>query len=379
MPGKRDISFATFNLLNLQEIGKPTYDRKNLPFTDANKAQFETKLQWTAAKLHELEADVIGFQEVWSRAALEAVFKTAKLDGDYEIIARDAPALGKPQVALAARKGLVQKTHGWIEGFPKDFRFDGLKESEGAKEEVTVTIGKFSRPILHCAIAIDAGGQDPPPPISVYVAHLKSKAPSRLASSAGNPVLDSHGTIARQTVAHIRRLMEAGAFRALLEPELRSTPEKPYSPIVVLGDLNDATHSVSTELLAGRPGYKLFASSRSGRKSDKGLYTVETLQEYRSQRDIYFTHVFENHPETLDHVLVSEEFYDHSKKRLWSFVEMEVMNDHLNFSDESKSEKERLLAKIGATDHGIVRAEFAWDPVPASVRLALGESGDDVA
>jgi hypothetical protein len=58
---------------------------------------------------------------------------------------------------------------------------------------------------------------------------------------------------------------------------------------------------------------------------------------------------------------VSEEFYDHSRKRRWSFREMEVINDHLNreqFKDE------------GASDHGIVRAYFDWNPMPAKIDTA---------
>ncbi|MGR3743633.1 MAG: hypothetical protein ACU0BC_05625 [Pseudooceanicola nanhaiensis] len=52
---------------------------------------------------------------------------------------------------------------------------------------------------------------------------------------------------------------------------------------------------------------------------------------------------------------MSEEFYDHSRKRRWSFRDMEVVNDHLNRESHQA---------IGATDHGIVRAVFDWNPLP---------------
>ena len=88
--------------------------------------------------------------------------------------------------------------------------------------------------------------------------------------------------------------------------------------------------------------------------SDVGLYTVSTLQELKSLRDVYYTHVHQNIKETLDHILVSQEFYDNSRKRQWSFRELELHNDHLNTEDHKAA---------GSTDHGVVKATFEWRPV----------------
>ncbi len=60
---------------------------------------------------------------------------------------------------------------------------------------------------------------------------------------------------------------------------------------------------------------------------------MQTLQEYRDTRDVYYTHVHQDIRESLDHILVSQEFYDNSRKRLWMFGGMAVNNDHLNFED----------------------------------------------
>lgn len=370
---KRDISFATFNLLNLQEPGKFTYSSRTPAFEDnaEGRAIYEQKLSWIGNTLKLINSDVIGFQEVWSAKALEDAFAVAGLKEDYDIIARDAPGLGRPQVAIAARKGMIsqdqQNDTCWTANFPDTFVFEDLKETDGAQEEITVTINNFSRPILCVDVQIEA--QSPtPPPIRVYVAHLKSKGPARLRGSRDNPVLENHGSITLSAVSHIRRIMEAGALRAMLDTHMRSSDENDLSPTVILGDLNDNTHSISTELISAQPTYRLFAASRAGSKSDRGLYSVETLQQYRSQRHVYYTYNFKNHLQTLDHIMVSEEFYDHSKKRHWSFEEMEILNDHLNASDESRSQKKRILQATGANDHGIVRAEFNWDPIEQDIK-----------
>jgi len=61
--------------------------------------------------------------------------------------------------------------------------------------------------------------------------------------------------------------------------------------------------------------------------------------------------------ESLDHILVSDAFYDHADIRKWSFREMVIDNDHLKY------EAAALRKKIGATDHAIVRAQFDWNPM----------------
>ena len=80
--------------------------------------------------------------------------------------------------------------------------------------------------------------------------------------------------------------------------------------MIVLGDLNDGQHSNTLNILTEQPRY-LVGDVRGG--ADIGLYTAQTLQEYRDTRDVYYTHVHKDLRESLDHVLVSEQFYDNSR------------------------------------------------------------------
>ncbi len=61
---------------------------------------------------------------------------------------------------------------------------------------------------------------------------------------------------------------------------------------------------------------------------------------------MYYAHVFNNSRESLDHILVSQEFYDNSKKRLWAFKGMELTNDHVN-TPPAKAGGFRLRLKAG--------------------------------
>lgn len=207
----RDLSFATFNLLNLQVPGGLTYSRTP-PFPDdeQGRAAYARKIEWSAQAVLLLDAEIIGFQELWSTQALLDVFERAGLAGQYDIVARDAPGIGRPQVALAVRKNrrgqpqLLPGAH-WIADFPERFRFDGLRETEGAEEEITITINEFSRPVLRAEIR--AEGESPRPPVvTCFVAHLKSKGPARLSFAQPQPVvLEAYPAITGSAVAHIRR------------------------------------------------------------------------------------------------------------------------------------------------------------------------------
>jgi predicted extracellular nuclease len=121
-------------------------------------------------------------------------------------------------------------------------------------------------------------------------------------------------------------------------------------PIVVIGDLNDGQHSNTLNILTGQPNYLTTLVSGG---SDTDLYSAQTLQQYRSETDVYYTHVFQDRRESLDHILFSQEFYDNSKERIWAFAGMEIANDHLNREDHKAT---------GTNDHGIVRVSFIHKP-----------------
>ena len=363
----RDVCFATVNLLNLQVPGGHTYSTTNpsIPDTPEGREEYQNKIKWNARTVERLDADVICFQELWSKQALEDVFAEVDGVGEYDLVARDAPGIGKPQVAMAVRRdrngNSMLESGDWIADFPSTFALNNIREKHGAEEEISISISQFSRPVLR--VEFQPEGTNPKPPkINVYGCHLKSKGGTTLREvSRGDSVLDHHYGLASSAISHTRRVLEAAAIRAMLDGEMVSEDDDDISPTVVMGDLNDGTQSISTELLTAQPGYRLIAKSTAGRTADKGLYTGETLQQYRSQRHVYYTYIYKNKLESLDHVLVSEEFYDHSEKRRWSFRELEVLNDHLNTTEKARSENS------GAGDHGIVRAYFDWNPISKEI------------
>ncbi len=335
----KDISFATFNLYNLQ---LPGLHWRQAPYS---KDDYADKIAWTAGQLTAMHADVIAFQELWSAKCLSDAFKTAGLDGEYKLI-----FIGEEwydiAVAAAIREPWELRGKTLHKNFDEGFV---LKKRGGSRDpeddEIEVQIDRFSRTILE----LEVGHKDHPdlPSVRVLCAHLKSKLPTRLDREERDiDAVRKHASALGAALSTIRRTAEAAALRVIVNDILKRSD----TPLVVLGDLNDSQLSNTLAIISEQPSYRLFESSRIGGSSDAGLYSAGTLQEFRSLRDVYYTHEYKGVRESLDHVLVSEQFYDYSRNRLWSFKEMKVWNDHLE--DEKRA----------SSDHGVVAAYFVHDP-----------------
>ncbi|MFS0705647.1 endonuclease/exonuclease/phosphatase family protein [Cellulomonas sp. 179-A 9B4 NHS] len=338
---RQRFSVATVNLYNLQLPGR----RMNPGQQPWTPVEYRRKVRWLADRLRELDADVVGLQELWHRDALADVLAEAHLDDDYTVLA--VPADGdRITCAALVRDGLLVGEPAWVEEFPPGFRLRVADGHDPQAPDVDVRIDRFSRPVLRFAVAL----RDDGPPAEVFVTHLKSKLPTRVDRedwfTADPDAFRPHAEALGAALSTIRRTAEATALRVLLTAALRGTA----TPVLVLGDVNDGQHSNTLNILTGQPRY-LVGDALGG--ADTGLYTAQTLQEYRDTRDVYYTHVHEDLRESLDHVLVSEQLYDNSRRRRWLFDGLRIANDHLDTDDHRAD---------GSGDHGLVRVAFRWAP-----------------
>jgi hypothetical protein len=341
MAGKT-VSFTSFNLYNLNEPGLPVY-------TDADgwsQDEYDLKIAWTARMLRDMQADVIGFQEVWHAASIDAALKASGLDATHVALVPPDHAGQMIVCGAAVDRSILVGEPRWIAFFPEDYVLKSHGDDPQAGD-VEVTIRRFSRPVLHFQIKPRAKG----PVVSVYVCHFKSKSPTAIFREDWyrKPLHSAHAEAIGGALSTIRRTAEATALRMMLTKEMKETD----TPVVVLGDCNDGQHSNTLNILTGQPRF-LTALSEGG--GDTDLYTAQTLQQYRSQTDVYYTHIFQDTRESLDHILVSQEFYDNSKKRIWAFDGLTIANDHLN---------EDAHKETGTGDHGVVRARFKYQPAKA--------------
>ncbi|MEO1328577.1 MAG: endonuclease/exonuclease/phosphatase family protein [Pseudomonadota bacterium] len=344
MPRLRSFSVTTFNLYNLNEPGLRIY-------RDADgwsEAEYRRKIAWSRRLVRALDADVFGFQELWHKDSLKEILDISALS-DYEPLAPDDATGKKIVCAAAVRREILASDPEWITAFPPHV-VEALR-SEGRSEEVEVQqtgpiaikIDTFSRPVLCFQIQPHEDKE----PISVYVAHFKSRSPTEIRDEDWYDA-DKHSGIAKPVgyfLSSARREAEATALKAIIDAQIRKTD----TPVIVLGDLNDTSDTSTLNILTGQPNY-LRPNSQGG--SDVDLYAVDVMEDVGAQGPVDPTYLFRGKPGILDHILVSQELYPNSRRRVWTFDRREVLNDHINETQKGKD---------GQGDHGVVSATFSLD------------------
>jgi endonuclease/exonuclease/phosphatase family metal-dependent hydrolase len=324
-PSWHPLTVATANLLNLALPGRITYANQEPMGRDA----CARKVAWLGGMLERLNADVLGVQEVWDEAALrDAVAASGLRYTHVAVPGAETGATGTPRVGLVTRLPVVS--------------LESLSDFRPAEQVPVPELGlltRFERPVLHAELRTRAGWS-----LHVLVCHLKSKRPKLLQDADGNP-LEDRDDPAVQARGALRALMiraaECAALRrVVVEITSRHGPAGGEA-LVLLGDLNDGPHAVTTQTLAAN---QAVAHDREAR--DTALFHAwDVATEPALKRDLAYSHVHQGWPELLDQVWVSEEFVAGSRFARGDVRRVEVFNDHLHEGrDRSRS------------DHGFVRA-----------------------
>lgn len=313
---QQEIRFATFNAFNLAPAGQQLYDNL-LPLTEA---EYEAKLDWTARQIDLLDADVIGFQEIFSQAALRAALARTRRYRDATHVGFDPdPGAERltPSVALVSRLPLAAP--GALHAaFP-----DGVAMPDGSREA-----GTFSRALVHAAIAVS-----PDCVVDVVVVHLKSKRPDyRNGDSPEDPLLFG--------LACLRSLVRRGTEAVALRVLLTTMAKQNRRPQVVLGDFNDVADAVSTTIVMGN------GTAMSGR-----LFDACQLQQRQDHlRHVGFSIMHDGSYTTIDHILVSEEFNPALPNAIGEVIDVVYLNDHVVLALPAASDHGQVLARIRLFD-----------------------------
>src|SRR4051812_23424099 len=321
---QQEIRFATFNLYNLAPAGARLYDNL-VPFTTE---QYEAKLAWSARQIDLLDADVIGFQEVFSQATLKEVLARTRGYRDALHLGFDPdPAAERltPSVALVSRLPLAEPARA-LTAFPP-----GIAMPPGSRDP-----DRFTRAPLHAAVVVS-----PDVTVDVVVVHLKSRRPDyRNGDTGEDPQLYALACLR----SLIRRGTEAAALRVLMS-DLAHTNQRPR---VLLGDFNDVADSVTTGMVLG-----------VGTPLADRLFDACQLQRRQDQlRHVGFSIVHDGRYTTIDHILVSEEFNAALPNAIGEVVDVIYLNDHLNLELPEASDHGQVLARIRLFDeaHGLMDA-----------------------
>lgn len=315
---QQELRFATFNVCNLALPGTKYYEDQ-IPYSAE---EYDAKISWIAQQLDRLDADVIGLQEIFSQQALTDVLaKTQKYRHAQQLGFDPDPDTDHltPSVAMISRLPVLTGATVFRE-LPHQLAIT----LPGVAHPVT----HFTRPILHAQIEAAPGLA-----VDVFVCHLKSKLPD-YRNDLDDELPDQTG------IAMLRSLIRRGTDALGLRHLLSDIKQVQRKPIVVMGDFNDVADAIPTQMVMGLGKYPLNGV-------DDRLFESYRIQSRRDVlRDVGYTHIHDNSYETIDHILVSEEFNPGSPSALGEVVEVMYLNDHMAFRQAYASDHGLVLARI---------------------------------
>lgn len=339
------MKLATINLYQFTEQGFYWYDKE-----DNNRYQsreWKKKQRWVEEQLEALDADVVGFQEVFSVDALKALVKRKGYD---HFVTADVPKTDpeddsvfiSPVVALASRYPLKNLRSIDIDGTVQAV-FPSTESFKFSREPVCVTV---ETPDLGDVMA--------------YVVHLKSK----------RPVMDNtvvyadevswqarfRDTLLRRSRGDVMSMMQRGLEATLLYHDVISQIDE-LPQIVIMGDLNDQELSTPIDALTQRQkiydigGVEYDDWPEGAKKSlhDYRLYDSFTVTpSVRAQKRPY-THLHRGEPGVLDHILVSNALNPLNNEATGEVCDYRVLNRHIRHDDIDNKLQ---------SDHGLVYVEI---------------------
>ena len=390
-------TIASFNVKNL--IGA---DKEYYKFQSYTPEEHAWKQDWMADQLLTMDADIIGFQEIFEESALRDVIAEADDLGAQSNaasipdkskryhrkaifrklaytpygteglafapnVADGGPGQRRPGVAILSRFGFAEPPV-VLQDLPEplDIPFAALRGDDNEDDAGFFRITRLSRPILKARIPIDGKI------ITVFNCHLKSKLGEHVATGDGpgpedltnyDPTTRALGALR----AALRRMAEAWVLRSEIIKELQAG-----NPVMVLGDFNDGEHAVSSEIISGETPFKNYAwmlrhdaKTSRDRYSDAEndqitedinrvrLYSAERLFVRKSARDMIFTSAFGGTFESIDQIYMSRHFHPDYGDKIGEMEYFSVLNDHITDGSHPEAPYNKL-----ASDHGQIIAHM---------------------
>ena len=392
-------TIASFNVKNL--IGA---DKEYYQFQSYTPEEYAWKKAWLSDQIMTLDADIVGFQEIFEEDALrdvvgdadrrgalaneanlpsdtapyrkKAIFRKLSYEGYRDAALAFAPNANdgepghrRPGVAILSRHGFAEPPEViQVLDPPLTIPFQPLG---GGDESGGFTITRTSRPILKARIRV--GKQT----ITVFNCHLKSKLGEyRKPAGAAYPPeadltqYDAAGRALGSLRAAVRRMAEAWVLRREIIRELQAG-----HPVIALGDFNDGEHAVSSEIISGEVPFKNYAwmlrhdakgyNDRYSRDENEQitedinqvrLHSAEHLFVKKSARDMVFTSAFGGTYESIDQIYLSRHFVPGDHNPPGEMEYFSVFNDHLTDGAHPEAPYNKL-----ASDHGQIMAHLRVD------------------
>jgi len=324
---------GTFNLYQFVEPPYSCYTRKG----KYNQRQWLEKTLWIKKQILTMDCDIIGFQEVFSKEALETLVK--ELGYEHFATVDDAkPSETTPNkyttttVAIASKHPILNI---------QDVDLHALSLEKHQFKDVFA----FSRIPIKAMISLPNGKE-----LLVYVCHLKS---NRLNEFEYVFNLAQK----KERVFKILEESRSGALRqrlceaSSLYYDIQSSQ---HTPTVLLCDLNDKEYSLTIEALTS-PAYHDTSEDTHVLYDASYQYKEEVHNPHPEQKKPKRTPTsyFKSKGNVLDYIFISEHFNKESMYKIGTVTNYRVLDAHLQTHKDGS---------IIQSDHAQVVCELTFDP-----------------
>lgn len=308
------LRLGTFNLYQFVEPPYSCYTRKG----KYNQRQWLDKTLWIKKQILAMDCDIIGFQEVFSKKALERLVKELGFEhfatvDDAKLSETTPNKYTTTTVAIASRYPIVN-----IEGV--DLHAPSL-EKHHFKDAFA-----FSRVPVKAMISLPNGKE-----LLVYVCHLKSNRLNEF-----EYVFKSENTLAEKK-ERVFKILEEKQSKALRQRLCEASSlfydiqNSKHTPTILMCDLNDKEHSLTIDALTN-PLYHDDTSVDTHLLYDASYQYKEKAhnphpEAKKSKRTP--TSYFKSKGNVLDYIFISEHFHKENMHKVGTVTNYRVFDAHL--------------------------------------------------
>lgn len=347
-------TIATFNVENLIGPNKPIYDDPKPLYSET---EYLRKVSWIKEQLLKMNADVIGFQEIFEEKALRDCLIGTPMENWHLFVANPT---GKGPVNAILSKYPISNSN-VIEDIPFSFDFfdEPAMESILESTRIDIPIKKFSRGILSAEIKLNEK-------ISAIflVLHLKSKRPIYPKGFDQNKA--TYPEMAKGNVRSlIRRGVESCGIRHFLTDEINKDESK---PIFIMGDMNDNDTAVTNQAIIGEDPYRNLPPDEKVKRWKQVFQNCKDVQARKSIENFHYSYIHNGHFESLDNIFISNHFAELNKEKIGRIIDVRLYNDHVIDTYNSMDRKPKHV-----TDHGQVVANIDLTIIRDRVKRILSK------
>ncbi|WP_394130572.1 endonuclease/exonuclease/phosphatase family protein [Shewanella maritima] len=381
---RQSLAIASINLFNFIAPPKAFYDFENI----YSNAQWKNKQGWLADFIKMADADVVGFQEVFSPNALEAL--VSSLGYPYFAVVDEPQVITdyvykSPVVAIASKYPITQV------------------QSVAADAQICAQMGlasefQFSRKPLRATIQLPVIGScdcyvihfkskrnqlDKSKPLATTLLHDEAKSEAELSepTTAVTNLTGAAEFVAEQVLGRWGASLQRGSEASLLYHAMVQRRFLTQHPFVLMGDFNDDL--VSDLFSAFRQSSRVFRSDIEDKslaqlsdvalKAELQLYGLfdsyelhqsasrcnKTLAQDEFETSSHYenanlkrpaTHYYGNTGSVLDYILVSSEFNHAGLQNIAQIIDYQTFDRHLVKPDYQRDKD--------STDHAPVMMTF---------------------